>query len=119
MIEISDLLEDPDFAQGFTIRRQTGSFTEGDFSTVDTVIPAVGVIQPASSQDVLTFAPEGERQGNWITIYCKQEIRQGDGQDIFSDVIVWQGSYFRVAQAKHWETQGYYRAWARGFAKKE
>jgi hypothetical protein len=116
MIEISDLLADPDFAQPFDIIRETVTLVQGRAQTSSTTIPGVmGVIQPASVDDLVLFVPEGERANEWISIWCPQEIRAADGVSKFSDVIVWRGKRYRVAKAKPWETQGYYRAWAQGF----
>lgn len=115
MIEISDLMSDPDFAQDFTIRRESGAFVEGEWIKSTADIAAYGVIQPAKSPDVLAFAPEGERQGNWIVVYCAAEVRQGNADDLMSDVIIWRGDTYRVAKAKHWETQGFWQVWAKGF----
>lgn len=115
MIEISDLLSDPDFAQEFTIRRESGSFVEGEWIKATTTLDGFGVIQPISEADMLAFVPEGERQNNWISIWCMDEIRQGNARELMSDIIVWRGETYRVAKAKHWETQGYFRAYAKGF----
>lgn len=115
MIEISDLLSDPDFAQAFTIRRETGSFVEGEWIKATVEIAGFGVVQPVSEADVLAFVPEGERQNNWIKIYSPTEIRQGNARDLMSDIVVWRGETFRVAKAKHWEAQGYWQVFAKGF----
>ncbi len=118
MIDVSELLSDPDFAQPFTIQRTTGGFAnEGEYSTADpTDIPAFGVIQPASSADMVRFLPEGERQKNTISIWSPVLIQMADGQGQESDVIIWQGQYYRVAFSKPWQTQGYWFAMAVGFA---
>lgn len=115
MIEISDLLTDPDFAQAFTIRRETGAFLDGEWIASKATLDGFGVVQPLSEADVLSFVPEGERQGNWIKVYSPTEIRQGNAKDVMSDVIVWRGDTYRVAKAKHWETQGYWQVFAKGF----
>lgn len=116
MIEVSELMTDPDFAQAFDIIRESVTLVEGESQVSQVTIPGViGVIQPASREDIVLYAPEGERGDEWISIWCVQEIRDGNGVDKFSDVIVWQGRHHRVRKSKPWNTQGHYRAWAQGF----
>lgn len=117
MIEVTELMTDPDFAQPFDIIRQSVTLVEGESQVTDVTIPGViGVIQPASREDIVLYASEGERADEWISIWCAQEIRAGDGVTKFSDVIVWEGRQYRVRKSKPWHTQGHYRAWANGFA---
>lgn len=116
MIDVSELMRDPDFAQDFAVKRQVGAWAgEGAFTTTETDIPRVGIIQPAKVEDIVQFLPEGERNGNFIAIYCDQDLLMGNGNDQQSDVIVWKGNYFRIAKAKQWEDHGYWYALAKGF----
>lgn len=114
MIEISELMTDPDFAQPFVIRRVSGAFAgEGEFTRTETTVNASGVIQPASEDD-LKMLPEGERSDSAIKVYSKTELRRGDGAGTESDVIEWLGKRYRVMQSKPWQLHGYYFAIATG-----
>lgn len=120
MIEMSELISDPDFAGSISIIRETVALIEGAATTQQQRFDGISaIVQPATQADILTFAEEGERQGNWISVWCEQELRQGDGQDLYSDVIVYDGQYYRIAKAKRRDRNGFYRAWAKGFALKE
>lgn len=115
MIDVSELMSDPDFAQPFQVVRSTGSFAnEGEYTRTPTTLNMTGVIQPATTEDVTNFLPEGERQKSAIRIWCAQEIRMADGNGAEADEIVWQGKRHRVAHAKPWNTQGYWFAIAVG-----
>lgn len=116
MINVAELLSDPDFAQAFQVIRVGGSFAnEGEYSqSPETTIDIFGVIQPARQQDVVQFMPEGERLGNMIVIYCKTEIRVADAKSQESDLVVWHGNRYRVAQARQWLDHGYWQVWAEG-----
>lgn len=117
MIDISELIDDHDFAQTFTVTRATGSFAnEGRFSTTTTDITKTGIIQPASYEDQVKYLPEGQRQANAIRIWCRDEIVQADGKGALSDVITWGGGKHRVAFSKHWNQHGYWFAIAVGYA---
>lgn len=116
MIDVSELVTDPDFAQSFQIERFTGTWDEGRFiQNEPTVLDAFGVVQPASSEDAVAYLPEGERQNNMIRVWSPHEIRMADGKDQLSDNILWQGEWHRVAYSKPWQTQGYWFAIAVGY----
>ena len=117
MINIGRVVQDPRFAQAFQVKRQSaGTFAnEGEFSTVETVLDRFGVVQPSKADDLIKFLPEGERQGNFITIYCNQDVLMGNGKDQESDVVVWRGDYYKVAFSKPWDIHGYWFAIAQGF----
>jgi hypothetical protein len=116
MINVADLLRDPDFAQTFQVIRSTGYFgNEGEYiQTQAAPVNMVGVIQPAKQQDMVRFLPEGERLGNQIVIYCDQEIKSSDATSKESDIIIWRGGKYRVGQAKRWLDHGYWQVWAEG-----
>lgn len=117
MINIAEVVNDPDFTQPFQINRFSGSFeNEGEWVKTSQTLQRVGVIQPTKSSDALNFLPEGERQANAITIYCAEDILMGDGQDIQSDVVIWNGAQYRVAYSKPWQANGYWFAIATGMA---
>ena len=98
MIDVSELIDDPDFATTFQVRRRTGSFAnEGAYSTTETTLTKTGVIQPASQDDRVAYLPEGERTLDAIRIWCRDEIQMADGKGKQSDVVVWNGQHHRVA----------------------
>jgi hypothetical protein len=74
-----------------------------------------GNVQPATQNDILNFLPEGERQSNAIRIYAAGMLVMGNGDDKQSDVIIWNGDYYRVAFSKPWDAFGYWFAIAVGF----
>lgn len=117
MINVSELMTDPDFATTFTIKRMVGSWVrEGEWQTAPTEIPGiVGIIQPAKSEYVLRFVPEGERSVGYIAIYCNQEVQMGNGKDKESDVVVWNDQTFRVAFSDRWAEHGFWFAIAQEF----
>lgn len=116
MINVADLLRDPDFAQTFQVVRFGGSFAnEGEYTQAPAApVSMVGVIQPAKQQDVVQFMPEGERLGNLIVVYCSQELKASDAKSQESDIIIWHGSRYRVAQARQWLDHGYWQVFAEG-----
>jgi hypothetical protein len=116
MINVAELLRDPDFAQSFQVIRFSGAFAnEGEYTqTPSAPIGMVGVIQPAKQTDIVQFLQEGERLGNLIVVYSPQEIRTSDAKTQESDIIVWHGTQYRVVQAKPWLDHGYWEVFAEG-----
>lgn len=118
MINVAELMRDPDLAQPFQIERSVGSFNEGEWMpTAPTVLNMVGIVQPATREDQLAILPEGSRLVEMIVVFCDQELRIDNAQDQRSDVVVWHGNLYRVVASKHWSDHGYWQVWAEGFVR--
>lgn len=113
MIDISDIVGDPDFTQTITVQRVTGAYVpggEGEITKTEATLTRRAVVQPATADDVVQYLPEGERTDQAIRIWCTQDIRMSDGALIYSDVVVWQGQRYRVEFSKPWQQHGYWFA---------
>lgn len=70
MINLGELIHDPDFCDTFTIIRNTGStWSKGVQTSTTSTIEFEGIVSPASSKDI-EMLPEGDRQvfnenGTW------------------------------------------------------
>lgn len=118
MINVAEIMRDPDLAQPFQVERAGGAFDEGEWvPTAPTVLNLVGIVQPAKREDMLAILPEGARLGNMIVVFCDQELRIDNAEDQRSDVVVWHGHPYRVMAAKHWADHGYWQVWAEGFVR--
>ena len=113
MLNVSELLQDPDFAQPFSIQRSSGAFVSGGFETITTTVAAWGVILPASDQD-LAQVPAGDRVTGTISIHTAQQLFQthGGSQPGLSDVIAWNGETYRILQLFPYQDFGYTKALA-------
>lgn len=115
MIDVSELLTDPDFATAYQIVRETqGSFVsggEGEWQAGEpTTLDRFGPVQPSKPEDKVDFLPEGERGKNAINVFSKDEIILSDGKNVQSDIILFNGKTWRVANRKPWGLNGYW--WA-------
>jgi hypothetical protein len=108
MIDIQELIEDPDFAQAFQIERQSPVWDEGAYTTIGTVIDRIGVVQPAGAE-ALRVLPEGELDSHAIEVWCKQDLIKGDG-NLSSDVVLWNAGRYRLDHAENWLANGYWYA---------
>jgi len=123
MINLSEVVTDPDLAQTFEVKRRVGgSFTKGRWTegSLTSLPDYVGVIHPSKANDIITYLPEGVRQNASLTVYSSQELRLNSGLDdgIESDVIVWQGELYEVQFSKKWEQYGYWFAMATQYTPK-
>jgi hypothetical protein len=114
MIDVSEVVLDPDMAQAFSILRDgSGAFVSGVWTpAAPTTIPAYGPIRPASDRD-LEMIPEGDRVKEVKTFWCSQPIfamRATAGVGSSSDILTWRGLYYRVMGVAQSQDYGFYRA---------
>lgn len=111
MINIAELVYDPDFTQDFTVHRKTGSWSAGRFVETESSLTFAGVITPASAKEILQF-PEGDRVTGMMKFYSEQEmhVTHNSGTPGTSDQIEWRGQRYRVINVTPYSDYGYYKA---------
>jgi hypothetical protein len=71
MLDVSDLLDDPDFRQNFTVARITETVTsKGRAELSSTNLTISGVIVPATPRQ-LERLPEADRSSEIIAVYSR------------------------------------------------
>jgi hypothetical protein len=110
IIDVSELLSDPDFVQDFTVIRYTRSMVNGRVVDTSGSFPAVGSIQPSSGA-TLRLLPEAERLGSFITVVTQTKLQPLTTTNA-PDVVQWHGNNFRVRTVNDWSDygQGFYSA---------
>jgi hypothetical protein len=124
MIDVSDVVSDPDLAQSFTIQRSTGQFVQGGWQDTISLVAAYGVITVTDPQ-VLSMLPEADRPEGAMSFYSTLPIFEthkldptyggpsygvgvyGGGQGV-SDVIVWRNNSYRIVKVFNWVDYGYH-----------
>ncbi len=113
---MAEVVNDPDFAQAFTITRsQGGSWQAGVWTNATTSLPGFGVLQPIVPEE-LKQIPEGDTVAGAISIHSSQPIYethttgQSDANAGISDVIVWQNQNYKISKVYPWQDFGYYKA---------
>lgn len=114
MIDVSELMSDPDFVKSVTIDRFTGSFgIEGEYAqNTPNQVTVQCSIQHPSPADRARFEREGERNTAIIKIYCGEKLQVTDGDGKQSDVIPWNSDKYRVFECRPWSDNGYWLAFA-------
>jgi len=113
MIDVSELIGDPDFEQGYTVTRSSGDFGAGGWKENTPVsIPMNGVITVARFKD-LNQVPEADRVTGAMLFYSTQEIyvTHNDASKGTSDVITWNGDDYRIAYIWPYVDYGYWKAY--------
>jgi hypothetical protein len=112
MIDISEMITDPDFAIIFQIERQTGgAFEHGEYAETASIFTVTGIIHPYNPK-----RQEYDLEGNIITgdiyVYCKHKLclSRDDAETGTSDIVIWNGERYKLKDVKNWSQHGYYRA---------
>jgi hypothetical protein len=107
LLDVSDVLGDPDFADTFTVLRKSQTISSGGIATdgTPTTTPNVsGVVQPDRGRALQRMA-EGSTLTDAIKIFTKYALTAGDGA-IEADQIVWHGATYVVVNIMDWSGYG-------------
>ncbi|GED34030.1 hypothetical protein P9G84_22375 [Brevibacillus centrosporus] len=108
MIDVSEVITDPDFAQAYVVHRRSDSWTAGRTLSSEAPIKMVGVITVADAK-TLNQLPEGDRVTGLMCFYATKELFTTSDQGT-SDQIEWRGERYRVKQVFPYGDYGYYKA---------
>lgn len=114
LVNIGRIINSPNFAQSFTVFRETGAWVESNWVTQETPIQMTGVIVPAGPNEI-NQVEEGDHVTGTMCFHTTQEIfetRANDpnAQDGTSDQILWNGYRYRVYSVTPYNDYGYYKA---------
>jgi len=114
MIDVSELIVDPDFAQEYTVYRKSGDWFEGVFTETEAVINFYGPIIVANTKDV-NMLPEGDRIAGLMMFYTTADnpfliTRNTNGSLGTSDQPVWRGERYKIMQVSPFDDFGYIKA---------
>lgn len=118
MIDVSEVVSDPDFQTPLHITRTAPGTTNDDGVFIPGLpqdFDIMACTQPAKPADMIAQYPEGERQVNAIKIYSPVPILMADGNGQQSDILIWQGQPYRVDKSMPWGVSGYWFVMASGF----
>jgi hypothetical protein len=115
MIDMSELMSDPDFVQPepVSVLRTEGWFDGSGL--YDTALPsgtiAFMMIVQQSTPAQLMALPEGERDGDFITCWAHDQLIVADGVTYQqSDVVLWREKQYRVVRCADRSDNGFWEA---------
>lgn len=114
-IDMSDIVNDPDFAQDWTVMRTTGRFAEGGYvASAPCSLAFYGIIQPASAED-MQQVPEADRITGAMSFISEQRMyttRKASECKTsgLSDTITWNGQPYKIVSVEPWKDFGFWKA---------
>ena len=101
MINVSELIHDPDFCQSFVIKRTTAQWVNGRFvQDTPESIPVIGIIHAATEKE-LEQIPESDRQKGMFSFFVKPPetlhiTALNSSFSGVSDTIEYRGKTYRI-----------------------
>lgn len=110
-IQVGDVVNDPDFAQSFTILRSNTKFVLGGIENETTQVQGFGTVTVASVQD-LDQVPEADRVKGAMMFHSTRPLFVTHADDVpgVSDILEWRGDKYRLVSVAPYVDWGYYRA---------
>jgi hypothetical protein len=111
LIDVSDILNDPDFVQPLTLlKRKAKTDSFGKNQIEETPTPTHGSVQPASGK-VIARLPEALRVANIQSFWVRERLII-DSRGKYPDIIVKNGVRFVVQTVFDWSDWG--AGWSEG-----
>lgn len=106
MIDISELITDPDFCQDFQIIHSASTWSNGVLATQETVVDVTGVAVPVTGKDI-DIQIESDRANNLMTFYTEEELKVSP-DDSISDFVLFKGKRYKLLKVKNYSDFGFY-----------
>ncbi|MDR6182039.1 hypothetical protein QE368_000881 [Asaia bogorensis NBRC 16594] len=105
MLDVADLLDDPDFCQTIIVTRmQDGTDGRGEATVEKTTFEFHGIVVPITSQELLRL-PDAERLSGGISLYSRFNLLAGDGA-LSADEIIANNKTYTVVSVDDWGAFG-------------
>jgi len=114
MIDISEIINDPDFMQDVVVTRSAGYFAIGGWvEDTAATLTYKGVVLPTTSRDIQQV-PEADRVTESMTFYTHEKLYVTHGGDTASDgtsdKIEYLGSSYKLVKVIDYTAFGYNKA---------
>ena len=117
LIDVSEIMTDPDFVVTVTVRRPTAPTFSNEGVATYGYLPdqsITAIVQSATPADLKSL-PEGVNLQGVVSVWSGTQIKIGDQSGKGSDVIVYQGVSYRVRSMDDRSDNGYWRVLAERF----
>jgi len=106
MIDVTELLTDPDFVSTYTIWRKSGKWVDGKYEQSEDPLVFYGPVQPPSTEE-LEQIPEADRVKGTMNFLSTEQIFL-TSETGTSDEAEYKGFRYKIIQVKPWHN--WYRA---------
>lgn len=113
-MELSEVVNDPDLAESFSILRSTvGTFVAGGWVNNIQTVPAYGVVTPATAKE-MKMVPEGDEVHEAFMFYSVTPMydTRTNPDNENADILVWNGENYRVIKVWNYMQRGFFSAMA-------
>lgn len=104
LLDVSDILSDPDFADDITITRITITIERGRTVKHTETIEAIGVVT-SDTGDILDRLPDMRRVAGTILVHTTETLVASDGERD-TDIICWNGKQYTVTDVNDYSRYG-------------
>jgi len=119
MIDVSDMITDPDFASPYIVIRRKGQWVRGRFQVNDPErLKYYGAVQPATTSEIQQLGIGDDEEGV-MKFFCQQpkDINMTcnlteDTEVQVSDEIEFRGNLYKVLKKSPWQHNNWTRAFA-------
>lgn len=95
LVEVSDIIVDPDFSDGFTLINRASSINQyGEMELTETSQSVTGVIQNINNEMLKRF-PQAAEFSDGISVWYRG-VLQAQAPGGYCDVVVWNGYRYLV-----------------------
>ena len=112
LVNVAELISDPDFNQSFVVTRRSGEWKDGRFEVEETTINTDGVIIPEVTKGI-DLTPQGSLLSGRIHVWTYTQLyvtsNQSSTSNYLSDKVTWQGKVYIVENEKPYNQYGYYK----------
>lgn len=116
MINVEELLLDPDFAQSYTVFRRSGYLDHGRYVfNPDVELQFFGPVMPLNAKEINTV-PEGDRVTGMMAFYSpisspfQLSYHNSEDSEGVSDQVLWRGDRYKLIQIFNYDDYGYQKA---------
>lgn len=115
MIDISEIIDDADFARNYQVKRQKGEFDCGEFVITDTsIIDEFGPVVPYNDENI-EYTPNGDIISGDKIFYSKNPFyttkNKNDTESAYlSDILIYKNETFVIVAVKDLSEWGCYKA---------
>lgn len=107
MIDVSELIVDPDFCERFTLRRRAGQWVGGVYQSTNADTVVTGVVRPATG-DELELLPEGDRVGEILSFYTREMTQLAEDPGCAADEFIRRGRGYKAKHRQDWGKHGFF-----------
>ena len=95
LLDVSDLLVDPDFTNVVTLIKRSATVNEHGETVLTEASCLISAVVQGDNPEVLERLPQGARLSDIITVYTRAEL-EVESNSGYADVVVWRGRRFQV-----------------------